>query len=175
MLASDFEAAATQANRIFSMSDEFTLSQRPPRGGWSPVECIEHLNITARQFQPLLENARRAVAALPKATAPYRMAMKERALKWFLEPPYRMSVKTIAAFNPLDGKTGAEVFKEFTDWQSKLKTFVESCEGMAVDRVQIVSPFDARMKYSLWAALNILAAHQRRHLWQAEQILAKRQ
>ena len=39
------------------------------------------------------------------------------------------------------------------------------------DKVKLVSPFNARLKYNALAAFRILAAHQRRHLWQAERAL----
>jgi hypothetical protein len=35
--------------------------------------------------------------------------------------------------------------------------------------VQVVSPFNTRLRYNLFAALSILAKHQQRHLWQAEE------
>jgi len=44
-------------------------------------------------------------------------------------------------------------------------------DGLPVDRIRIASPFDARLKYSLYAALTILPRHQHRHLWQAERVL----
>jgi hypothetical protein len=37
-----------------------------------------------------------------------------------------------------------------------------------------VSPFEARASYNLYAAFAILPVHARRHLWQAEQALARR-
>ena len=40
-------------------------------------------------------------------------------------------------------------------------------------RMKIVSPFDKRVRYNLVSAFHILAAHERRHLWQAEQAVAE--
>jgi hypothetical protein len=48
-------------------------------------------------------------------------------------------------------------------------------DGLPVDRIKITSPFDARLKYNLYAALTILPRHQHRHLWQAERVYALRQ
>ena len=33
----------------------------------------------------------------------------------------------------------------------------------------VISPFDKRVKYNMYSAFRILIAHERRHLWQAEQ------
>jgi hypothetical protein len=35
----------------------------------------------------------------------------------------------------------------------------------------MISPFDSRVRYNLFSAFRIIAAHQRRHLWQAEQAI----
>ena len=46
---------------------------------------------------------------------------------------------------------------------------MRAARGLPIGRVGVVSPFNGRMKYNLFAALSILARHQHRHLWQAEQ------
>jgi hypothetical protein len=38
--------------------------------------------------------------------------------------------------------------------------------------VRITSPFNERVRYNVYSALTILAVHQHRHLWQAEQAAA---
>jgi hypothetical protein len=38
--------------------------------------------------------------------------------------------------------------------------------------MKIISPFDRRVRYNVFSAFRIVVAHQRRHLWQAEQAVA---
>ena len=40
--------------------------------------------------------------------------------------------------------------------------------GLALDRLMIVSPFAARVRYNVFVALALVPTHARRHLWQAE-------
>jgi hypothetical protein len=54
--------------------------------------------------------------------------------------------------------------------QTEQPTIARDVDNLPVDRIKIASPFDARVKYNLYAALTILPRHQHRHLWQAEQV-----
>ena len=51
----------------------------------------------------------------------------------------------------------------------KLAALIDRARGLATTTVKIASPFDARVKYNVYAALRITLAHARRHLWQARQ------
>ena len=48
---------------------------------------------------------------------------------------------------------------------------ITRAEAVPLNRVMLTSPFNERLKYNAYAALRVLAAHQRRHIWQAERAL----
>ena len=66
----------------------------------------------------------------------------------------------------------ADAFGEFASLQSKLSELLNAARGLDLGKVKIISPFDKRVKYNVFSAFRILVAHQRRHLWQAEQAVA---
>jgi len=39
-----------------------------------------------------------------------------------------------------------------------------------LSQVRVTSPFNARVRYNLYACFTILPRHQHRHLWQAERV-----
>lgn len=47
--------------------------------------------------------------------------------------------------------------------------YIESSSGLDLARVKVQSPFVARLRYPLGFSFELLAAHERRHLWQAAQ------
>jgi hypothetical protein len=150
------------------MANHAAFGERPA-AGWSAAECVAHLSRSSEELLPLIEDAtRRAETALDS----YRLTWKERLLIWFLEPPYRMKVSTKGDFEPAVGDA-SEVLPDFEKSQLRLDRALERAKGRAIDGVQIESPFDKNVHYSAWAALNVLLAHQRRHLWQAEQTLSR--
>ena len=88
-------------------------------------------------------------------------------LRWFLEPPIRKRVKTTAPFVPKSTRAKAEAFGEFSALQAKLLDLLRAARGLDLKKIKVVSPFDTRVRYNLYSAFRIVAAHQRRHLWQA--------
>jgi hypothetical protein len=60
------------------------------------------------------------------------------------------------------------VLEEFRVLQEEQMALVRASDGLAIDRVYIASPFDARARYSVYSAFVILPRHQHRHLAQAE-------
>jgi hypothetical protein len=61
------------------------------------------------------------------------------------------------------------VLQGFLDRQQGIIQNLRKSRGLAVDSVKIASPFSQRVYYSVWSSFVVTAAHERRHLWQAEQ------
>ena len=89
-------------------------------------------------------------------------------LSWALEPPARVTTKTPKWFEPAEELEIEPVLQGFLDRQQQIIAIVRQCRGRAVDAVKIASPIDSRIRYSVWSSLVVTAAHERRHVWQAE-------
>jgi len=87
-----------------------------------------------------------------------------------LEPPYRIRLKVLPQLTPRNKDFGSS-WSSFVDAQFQLTEAVRSSTGLAIDRVKVESPVYARLSYNVYGALRILAAHERRHLWQMKRIL----
>jgi hypothetical protein len=100
--------------------------------------------------------------------------MKRDITGWLLtrmmEPPVRFRMRTAAAFIPPGSESRAGGMAAFDASQAALLQQIEALDGMDLTRLRVISPFNRSIRYSVWSALHILAAHQRRHLWQAEQV-----
>ncbi len=151
------------------------LSLMPPApGSWSVAGCLQHLNITGDAYFPVWQQV--IAAAGPRKTelnAPYRTDFWGRLLSWILEPPARIRSKTPLPFEPGDCNQLAPVLDGFLDRQQRIIAALHRCRGRAIDRVKMASPIDRRIRYSIWSSFIINAAHQRRHLWQAQQAIEK--
>jgi hypothetical protein len=78
-------------------------------------------------------------------------------------------VKTTAAFVPTATHAPSQTVSDFQRLQVEQLAWVREADGLPITSVRITSPFDARIRYNLYACLAILPRHQHRHLWQAEQ------
>ena len=94
------------------------------------------------------------------------------ALQRFLEPPYKIKTKTPPPSFRSTVEPMSDTLERFDYLQQEVQVRIDRSAGLALDRLRMVSPFDARIKYNLYAAFCLIAAHQRRHLWQAEQVRA---
>lgn len=151
--------------------DGTTWRARPPAGGWSIGECLTHINLTSQSFIPLIDEAIRDGRARNLTGAgPFGMGLVAWALQRFLEPPYKIKTTTGAAFVPATLDTMDATLDRFDALQQQVQSGSDRSAGLALDRLRVVSPFDARVKYNLYAAFCLIATHQRRHLWQAEQV-----
>jgi DinB superfamily len=170
----ELSEATHRAWTLVQSTDGRLFTVRPNTSSWSAAECISHLSISTEMFLPVLQSAMddaRKRGFLAKKRPP-KMDLLGRILRWFLEPPIRRRVKTTAPFVPRSVRAKAEAFGEFASLQSKLAEQLTAARAIDVSRVKIVSPFDKRVRYNLFSAFRIVVAHQRRHLWQAEQAVA---
>ena len=166
----ELNEATRRAWTLVQSTDARLFTVRPDPSSWSAAECISHLSISSEAFVPVLQAAiddakKRGVVS---KRAP-KMDLLGRVLRWFLEPPVRKRTKTKAPFVPRSVRAKAEAFGEFANLQAKINDLIQAANGLDLRKVKIVSPFDKRVKYNLFSAFRILVAHQRRHLWQAEQ------
>lgn len=169
----ELNLATARAWALVSSTDGRLFTVRPTPTSWSAAECISHLSISSESFlAPLRKAIEDARAKRMNAKRPPKMDVIGRVLKWFLEPPIRQRVKTAAPFVPRSVRAKAEAFGDFAALQSKLTDILHDARGLDVNRMKIVSPFDKRIRYNFYSAYRILVAHERRHLWQAEQAIA---
>lgn len=162
----ELDAVSMRANRLRRLPDT-TLRLRPSQRGWSALECVAHLNATSDAFLPVLSAGISRAPASPSA-APMRLELMARVFLWYLNPPYRIGTRTPGRFEPAPIVEAVRVFDDFELRQARVEVLLRQAQGRRLDQVKVVSPFDARFSYSLFAAFRLFAAHERRHLWQAE-------
>lgn len=172
-LAGQFTSARERLHRLAATVPADRWARRPPSGGWSPAECVAHLNLTSRVFVPQLREAiARARARGGPAPARYRRGLIGWLLLRAVAPGKGMKVRTAPSFVPEATAPAAELAAEFDRLQEEQMDLLRQADGLPIDRIKVVSPFDKRVKYNAFAALGILPAHQHRHLLQAEQAWA---
>ncbi|MGA9800537.1 MAG: DinB family protein [Terriglobales bacterium] len=163
------ENATLGAKNLVAGRSHHDLATSLGATSWSVVECLDHLAQTATAFIPAISSA---VARAPRLTTnrPLRTGALTRLFIRNLEPPYRLRFKVPQPLVPRrhDYESAWSAFEES---QVQLARTIESASGLAIDQVSVESPVYARFRYNVYGALRMLAAHERRHLWQMQQIL----
>jgi len=171
-LEAQFLAISARAKALVEQSGPELSMQRPRNGSWSVAECLEHLNVSADSFFAIWPQAIAQAGEWKEAGEPYKVGCRGRLLAWALEPPARFKTKAQKWFEPAASLEIGPVLEGFIERQQKIVGVLRTCRGRAVDEVRIASPVDARIHYSVWSSFVITAAHERRHLWQAEQAVS---
>jgi len=169
-----FLEAQRRAHRLAAAVPAEKWSVRSVPGSWSVAECVAHLNLTSRAYLPLLRDALERARTLG-ATMPPPTRYRRDPVGWFLwrtsGPVKRVGrVQTTAPFVPTGDLPRDVVLDEFERLQDEQVACVREADGLPLDRVRVVSPFDARVRYNLYACLTILPRHQHRHLFQGERV-----
>lgn len=168
-LVDEFEAAHDRLRQLARTVPEVAWTRRPDPARWSVAECVAHLNLTSAAYVSLLRDG---LARARQLDGPTPRRYRRDPIGWLLwkgaGPPARVRVRTTAPFVPRGDEAPGTLVDEFGRLQAEQIACVRDANGLPLDRVRITSPFDARLKYNLFACVTILPRHQHRHLWQAE-------
>jgi DinB family protein len=169
--AQELKDARLRAEALVSGLTPAQLTKRPHPGKWSIAECIVHLNVTAAVVQSLMEKAiARGKRDNTLGTGPFDIGPKGRLLVWFAEPPPKIRIPAPRNIRPparIDDPL--KLLPQFLKAQDEWERLIKEAAGLHQDKLKIaplLSPFRARLS----AAVPWMLAHQRRHLWQAENV-----
>jgi hypothetical protein len=171
-IADELGQATARLHRLRDALSEERWRARNDPARWSAAECVEHLNLTSAAMAPLLESGLEEARKLPATTA---RRLRRGFFGWLLwkytGPESRGRMQTTAAFLPSGTPPAAAmVAADFERWQRKMLDLLSVADGLPIDRVEMTSPFNARMRYNLYAGFSVLPRHQHRHLQQAERV-----
>lgn len=172
-IVGQLDDASERARQIAGSLDREQMRQRSAPNKWSIAECLVHLSLSSQAEIAVLDEVfARTTTPESSNKAIYKMDLLGGFLKWTLEPPpmFWSKLKTTQEFQPINVEPVERALPDFLDLQEQVKIRVRQANGLPLDRIKVVSPFNRKVKYNLLSCFHILLAHERRHLWQAEQI-----
>lgn len=166
-----FEAIRNDATSLTAGLSDAQLLWRPHPSTWSIAENLAHLNSIdgqdLPQFFKVITQSRKEGRT---AEGPFRWNWFER---WFIgtvEPPFKMKVKAPRKYQPQSSFQPREVVLEFLRIQHDLAYLIREADGLDLKNIKVVSPAAKWLKMSLGARIDLIAAHDRRHLWSARRV-----
>jgi hypothetical protein len=166
---SQSKAAATE------LAEKLTMTQMTwqPGGGerWSVAECFDHL---AAATEVMLDAMQSAVnEARPGANAAcFRTAgfFSKRMIDE-TEPPPRRKLPAPAKIRPRPTLNPEGILPRFLESLDRVTALVSSAAGKDLNAVRFRLPPVPLLRITAASGLLLIAAHVRRHLWQAGQVL----
>jgi DinB superfamily len=173
----DFDALADAAQETAAPLSDEQFNWQPESGRWSVSQCLEHLNATARAYLPVLDDAiSEAIRRGVYGPGPYRYNfLGRRAVRW-MEPPVTHRFKAPQPFLPQQRRNKQETIPAFRAYQIQYIDRLRQANGLDLARARVHSPLVGYtwIRIPLGSAFAMMIAHERRHLWQARQVLAAR-
>lgn len=168
----DIDAVDRAAETLVSdLTDEQFFWQPNEGRSWSVAQCLEHLAVGnalyATAMGDAIGDARRRGTGGGGPIAPGPLE------RWFiasLEPPVKRRMRAPTKILPPSGWTRDQIMRSFREAHGQLRAHVRAAADLDVNRVRFRNPFIRLIRVRVGSAFRILAAHDRRHIWQAQNV-----
>jgi hypothetical protein len=170
-----FARTLALTDRVGSLArplDPEQLVRRPPGGGWSVGQVLEHLCVTSELYEApirnLLHSARRDAAA---ALRPWKPTLIGRFTVNMFERPRRLPApkRMVPAASPRGG-----VVESFLAHQRTLAQLLGDANGYDWRRLRMSSPVvSLPLRFNLGDIFFILVVHAERHARQMERVVVE--
>lgn len=172
-LAAELERLNGQARDLCGSLSEAQINWRPDGRAWSVGQCVDHLSRSNRIYLGALAEA--------SVRAPVRVEERDAALAakglggWFvrlIEPPPRSKLPIpLAEMSPPDRLDREAVIADFVAIQARVLDLLRATADRDLDRVRFRNPMAKRLPlFSVSTGFLVIAAHERRHLFQAARV-----
>jgi len=163
-----FEQFAADADAFVNTLDDQQFHWRPRSDAWSIGECLEHLNVTARVVLPRIDDALAdAIGRGVRGDRPFVPSWLDRLALRTTEPPARWPMWSPAALRPAPWVPRERVMPQLREYQEQFIDRLRQANGIDLGRARVTSIASRWVRFSLGTGFALIAAHERRHLWQA--------
>jgi hypothetical protein len=169
-LQDGFDAAGRDARALVADLTHAVGEWRADARSWSVSECLDHLGtaneVYLRAMRPAAE---RALAHGRRRRGPARPGLIGGWFVRTLEPPVkpRSKMKAPQKIRPRSAPSLDDAAARFFAAHEEVRAFLDRFAEVDLNSVHFPNPFIPGVRFSLATGLHVLAAHERRHLWQA--------
>jgi hypothetical protein len=171
----EFDAITADAEELLAQLSDTQFYWSPAADVWSVAECLEHLNATARSYLPMLDTA---IATAKQwgvyGAGPFHYGWLGRLIVRRTEPPPKRRTKAPSMFQPAargSQRKRSEIEAGFRGYQVQFVDRLRQANGVDLVKAKVPSPVTKWIRLPLGVGFSLMTAHERRHLWQARQLI----
>ena len=172
-LLTEIAAADDDARALVAGLSDQQANWQPDEGAaWSVAQCLDHLaKSNAVYTTHFLAVAERARAAGGGTFSGLRPTWAGRRFVKSLEPPPRQRTRTFKNLVPPSSIPVARALAGYLASHEPYRRLVALAAELDPNRIVAANPFIGLVRMRLSTALLVIPAHDRRHLWQARQVM----
>jgi len=172
-LLDQIDACERDARALAGDLTDAQLNWQPGDTAWSVGQCLEHLALINVFYLKGMDAA--VQAAVQRGTSAFRDLAPTVLGRWFvaqMEPPVRLKVQTLASLVPPSAVSRDQVQQRYEASHEAYRDLVKACAEVDVNQVIVRNPFYRLIRMRMATVVLVIPAHDRRHLWQARQLVA---
>ena len=167
----DLDAIDRSVQELSSrVSDEQFFWQPNEGRSWSIAQCLDHLMVGNNIYADGMERAVEAARGRWPGGQPIRSNFFGRKFIASLEPPVTRRMSAPKKIIPPPSKSRPEILDAFFRAHERLRAIARASSEVDVNRAKFRNPFIGVVQMRVGTALRLLMAHDRRHLWQAQNV-----
>ena len=171
-LAAEVERQGVEVQDLLAGLTPEALRWRVNPKKWSVAGHVAHMVLVNGPYlDALAPCAREARSRGLTADGPYRHPLFARWFVSSMEPPPKMRLPTLKAMVPDPSADGVDALQAFLDLQQRTADLIESTRGLDLGKARFRSPFSSLVKLSLGTGIELLLAHNRRHVWLMREVM----
>ena len=172
LILDDINAADSAADVIAAGCTDEQFHWRPREGqSWSIGECLDHLaTINVVYGDAIRRGIQDARARGWRRRGPAVPGFFGALFVKSLEPPVTRRLRAPANTRPGTSRSRDATLAAYHAAHEHLRAMVADAAEIDANRACFVNPFIRVLRVRVSTGLSVIAAHDRRHLWQAEQV-----
>jgi DinB family protein len=167
-LLDDNTANIEKAKSLTAGLSAAQMSWRPQPGKWSIAQNLGHLNFGNAAFDSIASSIAAARAKGILGNGPFRYGWLSSRIMKSQEPPPKRKFKSLKRYSPSPDVDAAKALADYLSGRARLSELIQTADGLDLARAK--TPFGPLKWFPLGALLTHMTTHDRRHLWQAEQV-----
>lgn len=159
------------ANDLAARHDLRQLTWQPENGErWNILECLDHLSVSTNVYLDAMESAVMGAPAGRSAAEFHTAGFPSLKFTQSLEPPVTRKITAPGKIRPRPTLNIEGILPEFLKTMERVFALVKNTAGKDLNAVRFRNPLLPVLRFTVGTGFLIIAAHGRRHLWQAEQV-----
>ena len=155
----------------FGRLQEKELNWKPAPERWSIAQIMDHMITTNESYFPVFEEIKEGRYHTPgMGKIPFIPTLMGKMILKTVQPETKRKSKTFGIWEPVQSNIPIGITERFARHQQDLMAHIKSMEDFLDRNIIINSPLSNYIVYSLDDAIEILVAHEERHLNQARAV-----
>ncbi|MEG0916594.1 MAG: DinB family protein [Myroides sp.] len=147
------------------------LNKRLTNESWSVLECLKHLNLYGNFYLPEIKN--RIETSTTKATTEFKSGWLGNYFAQSMLPKEKLNkMKAFKSMNPIHSSLSKNTVTIFIDQQKQLLDLLNASRNVNLNKVKTSISITTLIKLKLGDTFRFLIYHNKRHVIQAQRVLA---